>query len=167
MLFAGGTEHSSCLDGWTEGRRKLLFAMTDNMTYDKLIFELDTFGDERGVLAKLNVSDDTNMPFDVKRVFWISGVPVGKMRGKHAHRTCQEVLFALHGSFNVRVTDGIHGWQAFHLNEPHRGLTIPAMYWCELSDFTADAVCLCLASEEYDAGGYISDYQSFLRETGK
>lgn len=136
--------------------------MASSSLQDKLLIEFESFREERGTLTLAQVKCDRNIPFDVQRIFWITKVPVKGQRGKHAHRSCWEVLTAIHGSFKVRVTDGKEKNEIFLLNDSHKGLLIPPMMWCELYDFTADAVCLCLASGAYDEGGYISDYQDFL-----
>lgn len=141
--------------------------MEFNSAYDKLSFEYDTFGDERGVLTIAGNAEGVRLPFDVQRVFWIHGVPAYGRRGMHAHRTCWEALSAVSGSFKVKVSNGIETPVTFLLDKPRKGLLIPPMVWCELFDFSADAVCLCLASGCYDPSGYISNYDDFLCETAK
>lgn len=106
-----------------------------NNIYPQLI-TLPTFEDERGFLSVW----DKNVPFEVKRVFWIYGVPEGQTRAGH-HRNCEEVIFAVSGSFWVNE---------FWLNDPARGLYIPAGNFIKLVGFSDGAVALVLCSEPYD-----------------
>lgn len=136
--------------------------MPQATTYDNLLFTFDTFRDSRGELTIAQVNEGHSLPFPVGRVFWITNTPAGCKRGMHAHKTCWEALVAVNGSFRVKVDDGENEERVFTLNTPQQGLLIPPMVWCELFDFTADAVCLCMASGGYDKEGYISDYAEFL-----
>lgn len=129
--------------------------------YHRLLFQTGEHSDERGSLFVAEADTATQIPFSVQRAFWLTGVPVGAKRGEHAHQTCWEALVAVHGSFSVRLDDGIHAAETFTLASPDRGLLIPPMMWCELFDFSADAVCLCLASGAYEPSGYINDYTAF------
>lgn len=106
------------------------------------------------------------MPFDIRRIFWIGGVPSGETRGSHAHRTCAEIVVPVCGSFKATITDNC-GTSVFQMCNPAEGLFIPPMAWCVLSDFSKDCVCLCLASENYDADGYINDFEEFRKEVCK
>lgn len=141
---------------------KFNITMTSSSLQDKLKVDFDVFRDERGTLSVAQSSGKNKLPFAVQRVFWITEVPVNGHRGKHAHQSCWEVLVAVHGEFKVRITDGKERNEVFLLNNSHEGLLIPPMMWCELYDFTSDAVCLCMASGNYDKDGYVSDYQEFL-----
>lgn len=136
--------------------------MTLNSAYDNLSFNFDAFRDERGTLTIASITGDSHLPFSVQRVFWITDVPGAGRRGMHAHHSCWEALVAVKGSFKVKVTDGKNVPRTFVLDTPQKGLLIPPMMWCELFDFSDDAVCLCLASGDYDKQGYISNYQDFL-----
>lgn len=129
---------------------------------DNLLIKINSYTDARGVLTLARTSDDENVPFEAKRVFWITDVPAGATRGKHAHKWCSEIVVAVHGSFKVRVCDGVGSEFTYALNSPSVGLLIPPSVWCELYDFTHDAVCLCLASGEYDKEGYLDEYSDFL-----
>ena len=105
-----------------------------------------------------------HVPFDISRVYWTYDIPGGGRRGGHAHRTCQEVVIAVSGSFDVELFDG-HERQTYHLNHPYQGLYIGTNIWRTLEDFSSGAVCLVLASELYDEAEYISDYDEFLSLT--
>ncbi len=117
--------------------------------------------DERGSLCVVNGDED--FPFEVKRVFWIFGVPYGECRGKHAHQTCAEVVVPVKGSLTARITDA-NGTTDIRLSNPSEALYIPEMVWCEFMDFSEDCVCLCLASEAYEPKGYINSLEEYLKE---
>lgn len=140
---------------------------TEENLIQSLSFRFSQFPDARGVLTVSNKEGGEALPFRPDRVFWISDIPSGQQRGMHAHRTCHEALAALRGSFKVRVDNGKGASEVFLLDSPRTGLHIPPMYWCELYDFTPDALCLCLASGAYDPSGYINDYDTFLSEVKK
>ena len=118
--------------------------------------------DERGALCFV---EGESFIFDVKRVFWIYGVKEGQTRGNHAHETCAEVVFPVSGSFDIEVDDGKHS-AVYHMGSPSRGVLIPAKVWCCLKNFSSDAVCVVLASQEYDARGYVHDYETFKQKFG-
>lgn len=133
---------------------------TKNRTFG--IINLKEVIDERGALCVVE-ANEMDFPFDIKRVFWIYGVPADKTRGKHAHRTCSEILIPVHGSFVAHVTDG-ERTEHIIMDSPRHGLYIPPMVWCSFSDFTPDCVCLCLTSQTYDTNGYINDLTQFEEE---
>lgn len=118
--------------------------------------------DERGALCFV---ESASFVFDVKRVFWIYGVKEGQTRGSHAHMSCAEVVFPVSGSFDIEVDDGKVA-ETIHMDCPNRGILIPPKVWCNLKNFSKDAVCVVLASHEYDASGYIHDYEIFKRKFG-
>lgn len=118
--------------------------------------------DERGCLAY--VQGAREIPFAVERVFWIWGVPVGQSRGGHAHRTCAEVVFPLHGAFVMHVDDG-HSQASVRMDSPTCGILIPAGVWCCLTDFQPGTVCLAVASQPYMPEGYINSHKDYLKET--
>lgn len=107
--------------------------------------------DKRGRLAFLE--GKTHIPFEVKRVFWITEVPKGETRGGHAHWTCHEAVFPVAGSFEIEVDDGACA-RTFKMNDSSKGILIPAGVWCELRNFAPGTVCVVMASQEYDASGY-------------
>lgn len=124
--------------------------------------EFESYTDSRG---KLNVAqlDHLSQDFSVKRVFWITDVPEGTIRGEHANRECTELLVAVSGKVSLWLTDGIEEWN-ITLSDPNQGLYIPPMVWCKLYDFSSDATIVCMADKEYDPEQYINDYQQFLSE---
>ena len=104
----------------------------------------------------------TDVPFSIKRAYWVYDVPGGECRGGHAHKSCKEVLIALSGSFHVTVDNG-EEQKTVLLNHPYQGLLIDTDVWRTLDDFSSGAVCLVLASEPFDEDDYIREYDDFLR----
>ena len=115
------------------------------------LIELPQNVDERGRLYYMECADV--LPFEVRRIFWISDVPRGKTRGGHAHWTCQEVIFPVTGNFEIEVDDG-KVCRTIVMDRPSCGITVPAGVWCELRNFAPGTVCVVLASEKYDLSGY-------------
>ena len=116
--------------------------------------------DERGSLAFGEA--ERHIPFAVKRIFWSYDVQDGNMRGDHAHRTCEMVLFPIGGSFDIELDDG-ELKIVLHMDDPSQGGFIPPLVWCRLMNFTPNAACISLASEEYRSEDYIHDYDEFKR----
>ena len=130
------------------------------MNKDKRIIELKKIVDPRGNLTVMEGRKD--LPFDIRRVYWVYDVPGGQCRGGHAHKECLELLVALSGSFHVTLDDG-HGKQTYLLNHPYQGLLIETGIWRTLDDFSSGAVCLVLASEPFQEEDYIREYDEFLK----
>lgn len=118
-------------------------------------------GDERGHLVVVEGIKD--IPFDIKRVFYIYGSDSTVVRGLHANKESQFVLINVAGTSKVKVKDGLGNENVFSLDRPHMGIYIPQMVWKEMYDFSADAVLLCLASEHYEQEEYIRDYEEYAR----
>ena len=132
-----------------------------DMKSDKFqIVRLPEYADARGCLNV--VEDDGSLPFVPSRVFWITGVPKGARRGGHAHWTCSEIVFAAAGSFVIELDDG-EARSTFVLDNPGLGVLVPAGAWCELYDFAENTVCMVLASEKYDASGYVHEKEEWRR----
>jgi len=100
-----------------------------------------------------NLSFAEKLPFDIKRCYWLYHLTPGSVRGGHAHRTVDRIFIAINGLFRV---NGIE------LSRPWEGLRVPPMTWLELTEFSNGAVCLVLASHEYDENDYIRDRAEFL-----
>lgn len=107
------------------------------------------------------VENMNQMPFDVKRIYYIYDIPSGQERGGHAHKSLFQCLIAISGSFDVNITDGEEKLK-IHLNSPDKGLLIPSGIWRDLSDFSSGAICLVLASDFYNETDYIRNYNDFL-----
>lgn len=127
---------------------------------DCKIIQLPKVQATSGNITSLNNGIDA--PFDVKRIFYIYDVSSGESRGAHAHYKCHQLLVAATGSFEVEVFDGIDA-KKFILNTPDKGLHIPPGIWASELNFSGGAICLVLASEEYDEADYIRDYQEYLK----
>lgn len=108
------------------------------------------------------VERQNHVPFDVKRVYYLYDVPGGADRGGHAHRNLRQLIIAASGSFSVHLDDGKNK-KVVTLNRPDYGLIIEPGIWRELFEFSSGAICLVLASDSYDAGDYIREYETFLR----
>ena len=122
------------------------------------VVDLPTFGDERG---KLTFAEQLrHVPFEVRRAFWIHGVPEGAERGAHAHKACHQFLVCLAGSVEVELQDGT-GVRAVRLDRASVGLHIPPMIWASQS-FGADSVLLVFASDPYDEADYHRDHAIWL-----
>lgn len=128
----------------------------------KEFITLSKIADPRGNLTVIeNVG---TLPFTVKRVYWLYDVPAGESRGGHAHKSCQEVLIALNGSFHVTLHDG-KKQHTYLLNHPYQGLLVDKNIWRTLDDFSSGTVCLVLASEAFCEEDYIRNFQDFLNQT--
>lgn len=118
----------------------------------------------RDIRGDLSVGEfDKHLPFIPRRYFVVYNVPSKETRGAHAHRLCQQLLIALHGSCAVVVDDGMSR-QEIMLSDPSLALHIPPLVWGTQYKYTPDAVLLVLASHDYEAGDYIRDYAEFLAE---
>ena len=102
-----------------------------------------------------------DLPFGVKRAYYLYDIPGGENRGAHAHKELQQLIIAASGSFTVVVDDG-KVKRSFFLNRPYQGLLVPPGIWRDLVDFSSGSVLLCLASETYEADDYIREYHKFL-----
>ena len=106
--------------------------------------------------------NDTALPFNVKRVFYIYDIPGGQDRGAHAHKNCHQFIVALSGAFEVDVDDGTNK-KTIPLNRPYTGLHIPPGIWAAEKGFSSGSVCMVLASELYDEEDYIREYEDFKK----
>jgi len=116
--------------------------------------------DPRGNLSF--IEEEKQMPFKIKRTYWIYDVPGGQARGGHAFREQQELIVALSGSFEVMVDDG-KTKKTFALNRSYYGLYIPAGIWREMVNFSTNSLALILSSTPFSTEDYIRDYPSFLQ----
>ena len=127
-------------------------------------FTFDDHGDERGNLVALEELD--NVPFEIKRVYYMYNTEEGFVRGKHAHKSLEQILICVHGSCTVMLDNGTE--KAYvKLDRPNVGLYVTNDMWREMYDFTEGAVLMVLASEHYDERDYIRDYHAFLKYIGK
>ena len=117
-------------------------------------------GDERGQLVALEEFKD--IPFRIKRVYYMYDTAEGVTRGFHAHRSLEQILVCIHGKCKVRLDNGREK-KVVPLERPYEGLYVSNNMWREMFDFSPDAVLLVLASEPYDEADYIRDYDEFLK----
>jgi len=117
-------------------------------------------GDDRGSLVSLE--EKRNIPFDIKRIYYIFGTEAEAVRGKHSHSNLEQVAICVSGSCKFSLDDGREK-QVIELNEPNKGLYIGENIWREMFDFTDDCVLLVLANEYYDENEYIRNYEEFKR----
>ena len=125
------------------------------------MLHFNQLGDERGHLVVAEGMKD--IPFDIKRVFYIYDSDSDVVRGQHANRRSSFVLINISGKSKVEVDDGSEK-KVYELNEPHVGIYLPKMVWKRMFAFSKDSILLCLSSEHYDADEYIRDYQEYLKE---
>ena len=109
------------------------------------------------------VEEKINIPFQVKRIYYLYDIPSGEIRGGHAHKALYQLIIATSGSFDVLLDDSINK-RVVRLNRPDYGLLIVPGIWRELFDFSSGSVCLVLASTKYDETDYIRDYTDFKNQ---
>lgn len=126
------------------------------------IFEFKEYGDERGNLVVIE-GGGMDIPFEMKRVFYMYGSDDTVIRGQHANRMTSFILVNVSGSSKVKIDDGKES-TIVELNRPRMGLYIKPMVWKEMYDFSPDSVLLVLADTHYDGSEYIRDYEAYLDE---
>ncbi|MCM1542281.1 MAG: FdtA/QdtA family cupin domain-containing protein [Blautia sp.] len=129
------------------------------------IIEFADLGDERGNLVVIE-GDGMDIPFDIKRVFYIYGSDSTVIRGQHANRETEFLLVNVNGTSKVKVDNGMES-AIIELNRPRMGLYLSAMLWKDMYDFSDDSVLLVLASRHYDEKEYIRDYDAYLQALGE
>jgi len=125
------------------------------------IIELDRHHSQRKGDISV-VENGKEVPFDVKRIYYLYDVPGGADRGGHAHKALYQLIVAASGAFTVELDDGTEK-KAFTLNRPYQGLLVKPGIWRTLTDFSSGSICMVLASEKYDEKDYIRDYESFIK----
>ncbi len=126
--------------------------------FDCRVLNLPQIGDRQGHITALN--NEIDIPFSVNRVFYLYDIPGGESRGAHAHKECHQLLVAASGSFEVLIDDGFTQ-RLVQLNKPNVGLHIPPGIWASEINFSSGAICLVMASHEYNEMDYIRDYETF------
>lgn len=132
------------------------------MQVNKYVFQ--SHGDERGQLVALEEFRD--IPFRIKRVYYMYDTAPGVVRGKHAHKSLEQILVCIHGSCKITMDNGREK-KIVPLERPYEGLYVGPHMWHEMSEFSEGAVLLVLASELYDESDYIRDYDEFLKMVEK
>lgn len=131
---------------------------------DIIKYAFQRHGDDRGMLVALE--EGKEIPFKVKRVYYMYDTVEGVRRGFHAHKCLEQILICVHGSCKIHLDNGVETAEV-DLNTPFEGLYISNDMWREMYDFSSDAVLMVLASELYDEADYIRDYDEFLRVVGE
>jgi dTDP-4-dehydrorhamnose 3,5-epimerase-like enzyme len=130
------------------------------MKKDVRLIDLPKILDRRGNLSI--IEELKEVPFEIKRTYWIYDVPGGEVRGGHAYKENQEFIVALSGSFDVLLNDGTDE-KLFSLNRSYFGLYVPKGIWRQMKNFSTNSLALVLASTRYDKDDYIYDYEEFKR----
>lgn len=144
--------------------------MTDTSKYlsasihECKIITLERHHHENGNLTV--VEDHNEVPFKIKRVYYLYDIPGGEERGGHAHKALYQLIVAISGSFTVNITDGKES-KSITLNRPYEALLIVPGIWRTLDNFSSGSVCAVIASEHYDESDYIRNYNEFLLLTSK
>ncbi|SMD36443.1 WxcM-like, C-terminal [Reichenbachiella faecimaris] len=108
----------------------------------------------------MTIAERDDLPFPVKRVYWITSNHEDEIRGEHAHKSCQQLLVCLHGELNIQLEDNHGNKSSFCLKHPNEMVLIPSQYWCKIA-YKKDAIVLVMASHEYDPEDYIRVYDEF------
>ena len=132
--------------------------------FDCNIIKLNKISDRKGNITPIENNKD--IPFGIKRVFYIYDIPGGESRGAHAHKECHQFLVAASGSFEVSLNDG-RVERIVQLNRPFIGLHIPPGIWASEINFSSGSICLVMASHEYNENDYLRNYQDYLDYTQK
>jgi hypothetical protein len=134
------------------------------MLKDCRIIQLPRIEDPRGNLTF--VESNQQIPFEIRRVYYLYDVPGGSERGGHAHKELNQLIIAMSGSFDIHLDDSRER-KTFHLNRSYYGLLVCPMIWREIDNFSSGAVCLVLASDFYTEDDYYRDYQEFQEAAQK
>lgn len=124
------------------------------------LIDLPEFHDSRGGLTF--IESERDIPFPIKRIYFLYQVPNRRVRGAHAHKALHQLFIAVAGSFDIELDDGCGSKASHHLSRPEKGLYVGPMVWRELTNFSRGAVCLVLASEAYDEDDYYRNYDDFI-----
>jgi hypothetical protein len=139
--------------------------MKNNITvYECNLLHLNQIGDRNGHITAIN--NNVELPFAVKRIFYLYDIPGGESRGAHAHKECHQFLIAASGSFEVLLDDGKEKRQ-IQLNRSNLGLHIPPGIWASELNFSSGSICLVLASHVYDEDDYVRNYDIYKKLKNK
>lgn len=134
--------------------------MKQTTVFDCSIIKLPKISTDTGTITSINSLAE--VPFDVKRVYYLYDVPGGESRGGHAHKELKQLIVAASGSFDIVIDDGVTK-RKFTLSRPYYGLLMPQGIWRNLINFSSGAICLVLASSKYSESDYIRSYDDFTR----
>lgn len=130
-----------------------------NNVYDCVVLPLSKIHNRAGNITI--IEGHNNIPFEIKRVYYLYDIPGGEDRGGHAHKELHQLIVAASGSFDVLLDDGKNK-KIVTLNRPDFGLMVVPGIWRELFEFSSGAICLVLASRKYDNNDYIRDHDQFV-----
>ena len=122
-------------------------------------FEIDSFFDERGSISFLQ--EGQGVPFPIERIYYLYNTKVKHIRGIHAHKKLEQIIFAASGRFEIKLDDGKDS-KIIILDKPNEGLYVCPMIWREVTPLEDDGVCIVLASRKYEEDDYIHDYKEYL-----
>ena len=134
--------------------------MRNNKLSDCTLIDLPKIENRSGNITV--IENNLDIPFEVKRIFYIYDIPGGESRGAHAHKECHQFLVSASGSFEVHLDDGINK-KTVMLNQPYTGLNVPPGIWASEINFSSGAICLVMTSHKFSEDDYIRDYQDFLK----
>lgn len=134
--------------------------MRNNKLSDCTLIDLPKIENRSGNITV--IENNLDIPFEVKRIFYIYDIPGGESRGAHAHKECHQFLVSASGSFEVHLDDGINK-KTVMLNQPYMGLNVPPGIWASEINFSSGAICLVMTSHKFNEDDYIRDYQDFLK----
>lgn len=126
--------------------------------------KLNCISDDRGSLTPIEACKD--IPFEIKRVYYISNVPENSARGGHAHKSLEQVIICLNGSVTIKLDNGQEK-ETFILDKSSTALYLDRHVWCDMYDFKSETILLVLVPEYYDRTDYISDYNEFIKIINK
>ncbi len=132
--------------------------MPRSSVFDCVILPLNKIHNRAGNITILEGRN--NVPFDIRRIYYLYDIPGGESRGGHAHKELTQMIVAASGAFNVLLNDG-KNQKIVTLNRPDYGLLVTPWIWRELLDFSSGAICLVLASHKYDEYDYMRDFHDF------
>ena len=132
-----------------------------NTINDVKRLEFPELGDDRGHLVVVEAGK--NIPFDIKRIFYIYGSDPDVVRGQHANSRSEFCLINVNGTSKVKVIDRNGDSEIFNLDRPHIGIYLPTLIWKDMYDFSSDSVLLVLSNEHYDKNEYIRNYDDFIK----
>jgi hypothetical protein len=132
--------------------------MIKSSVFDCSILQLSKISNKAGNITV--IENNINIPFEIKRAYYLYDIPGGESRGGHAHQELSQLIIAASGCFNVLLDDGINK-RVVNLNHPNYGLLIVSGIWRELFEFSSGAICLVFASHKYDECDYIRKYSTF------
>jgi len=134
--------------------------MRNNKISDCTLIDLPKIENRSGNITV--IENNLDIPFEVKRIFYLYDIPGGESRGAHAHKECHQFLVSASGSFEVHLDDGINK-KTVMLNQPYTGLNVPPGIWASEINFSSGAICLVMTSHKFNEDDYIRDYQDFLK----